>query len=127
MNKESQLEICPVYDTLDLFNRKWVIAIIMDLFLGYKHFYDFKNHNPSLSNQVLSKTLKFMEQNNLIEKTVFEDKRDSTEYYLTEKGRKLNKILIEMLNYSLEELESSKLDDETKNNLKEKYGQILLQ
>ena len=126
MHVKDRGNICPVYDTLNLFNRKWVVALIIDLFNGRTHFYDFKNNNPDLSNHVLSKTLKFMESQGLIYKKVIEHQRSSTEYYLTEKGKNLNKIIYAMVLYSLDELSFSKLNDENKRDIKEKYKRSLL-
>ena len=60
--------ICPVSDSLDFFNRKWVLYILMDMFRGKKYFTDFQHSNPELSNHILSQTLKYMEENDLIKK-----------------------------------------------------------
>lgn len=125
MNVKNRGDICPIYDTLNLFNRKWVIALTMDLFNGSTHFYDFKNNNPGLSNHVLSKTLQFMESQGLIYKKLIEDQRSSTEYYLTSKGKNLNKIMYAMMSYSLNELNFSSLNEEKKKEIKEQYKKSL--
>ena len=65
MNKD---DICPVSESLDFFNRKWVLCILMDMFRGKKHFTEFQEANPNLSNHVLSQTLKYMEDVKLIKK-----------------------------------------------------------
>ena len=91
MNTE---EICPVSDSLDFFGRKWVLCILMDMFRWKKHFSEFQESNPTLSNYVLSQTLKYMEDVELIKKeTINEKTRNKTEYILLEKGLKTNKIL----------------------------------
>ena len=59
---------CPFDATLELIGRKWVIAIIRDMFLGRKHFNEFKQNKTNLTNSVLSDTLKFMEKKGLLEK-----------------------------------------------------------
>lgn len=38
----NDLETCPIESTLKLFNRKWTIVLIRDLFQGKKHFLEFK-------------------------------------------------------------------------------------
>ena len=68
------LVTCPIENTLKLIKRKWTIVLIRDMFLGKKHFYEFKEKNSELSNTVLSDTLKSMEQDGLIEKTFFNQK-----------------------------------------------------
>ena len=98
----------------------------MDMFNGCKHFTDFQQSNPDLSNYVLSQTLKYMENIGLIEKEHVDLKtRNKTVYTLSKKGLKVNRILYELTLFSLEELESSKLDDDLKNKILEKYSNAL--
>lgn len=118
-------DICPVNETLDLFNRKWILCIILDLFDGKKHFSDFQEANPTLSNFTLSQTLKYMEEKDLVIKIKHENKRENTEYQLTEKSKKANKILYEMTTYALTELECSKYSDTKKEKILEEYKKIL--
>ena len=93
---------CPIENTVKLLNRKWTIVLIRDMYLGKKRFLEFKENNPDLSNTVLSDTLKSMEKNELIEKKVSDQ---STEYYLTKRGLRLNRVLYEMAVFGLDELE----------------------
>lgn len=119
-------DFCPVQESLDFFSRKWVLCILMDMFLGCKHFTDFQKSNPDLSNAVLSQTLKYMDDVGLIEKTNIELKtRNKTEYKLTSKGLKTNKILFELTLFSLEELDLSKLDESMKNKILKNYSNSL--
>ncbi|MBP3790735.1 MAG: helix-turn-helix transcriptional regulator [Methanobrevibacter sp.] len=119
-------DICPVSDSLDFFSRKWVLYILMDMFRGKKHFTDFQESNPELSNHVLSQTLKYMEEVGLITKeTVDEKTRNKTYYKLSDKGLKTNKILYELSVYSLNELECSKLNENVKKEILENYTDSL--
>lgn len=96
---------CPVENTLNLISRKWVVAIIRDMYIGKKHFCEFKEYKPSLTNAVLSDTLKFMEENGLVEKKMYNNShRSNTEYLLTDKSRKLNKVLYSMVEYGIDVL-----------------------
>lgn len=123
MNKD---DICPVSESLDFFNRKWVLCILMDMFRCKKHFTEFQEANPNLSNHVLSQTLKYMEDVKLIKKeTISEKTRNKTSYVLLEKGKNANKILLELSLYSLNELECSKLNEKTKNELLNEYETFL--
>ena len=89
-----------VGDTLDLFNRKWIFCILSNIFYGEKHFNEFKEANPDISNHVLSQTLKYMVKHGLINKT---QEGNKTSYSLTEKGFKANKIIYELVCYSLDD------------------------
>ncbi|MBQ6098923.1 MAG: helix-turn-helix transcriptional regulator [Methanobrevibacter sp.] len=113
---------CPIDDTLKLISKKWVIFIIRDLFLGKKQFSEFLEEK-TLSNRVLTDTLKFMEENDLIRKEIIENDI-KTEYYLTQKGYNLNKILYEMLNYGLREVNSGNLSEKQKNELLKEYESL---
>ena len=119
-------DICPVSDSLDFFSRKWVLCILMDMFRGKKHFTEFQESNPTLSNHVLSQTLKYMEENELIKKVNNDEKtRNKTSYVLREKGLKTNKILYELSVYSLNELNCSKLNENVKKEIFENYTNSL--
>ena len=89
------------------------------MFLGKKQFSEFLEEK-TLSNRVLTDTLKFMEDNDLITKNVFENDI-KTEYQLTEKGFKLNKILYDMLHYGLTEVNSGNLSEDQKEELLKEY------
>lgn len=119
-------DICPVSDSLDFFSRKWVLCILMDMFRCKKHFTEFQESNPTLSNHVLSQTLKYMEENELIKKVNNDEKtRNKTSYVLLEKGLKTNRILYELSVYSLNELDCSKLNDDVKEEILENYTNSL--
>ena len=89
-----------------------------------KHFNEFKEANPSISNHVLAQTLKYMEDNDLINKTVIDEVHNKTEYSLTEKGLKANKILYEITEYYFEELNYTGYDDGEVNELLGEYREI---
>ena len=87
-----------------------------------KHFYEFKKANPTISNHVLAENFKYMEENDLIEKTIIEENpRVKTEYSLTEKGRKTNKILYEITSYYFNELNYVGYDDSQKEEILKEY------
>ena len=114
--------VCPVDKTLNLINKKWSIQIIRDMFFGKKHFKEFKEDKPKLSNKVLSQCLKNLEETGLIEKKVLNTTPVTTEYYLTEYGKSLNKIVYELAMFTLKD-ENSYPEDvrmELEKNFKEK-------
>jgi len=122
-----QKDACPINCVNDLLRRKWVFGIMKDLFAGKKHFNEFKADKPNLSNVVLSDTLKYLENKELISKNIIEeDSKRNVEYCLTEKGKKMNKILYEMVIFGLYELEGDLRDDEFKEEIKKGYEEILL-
>ncbi|MGV8144664.1 MAG: winged helix-turn-helix transcriptional regulator [Methanothermobacter sp.] len=113
-----------VYSTIDdvfsYLRKKWNIQIIKGLFCDYKHFKDFLEQHPTLSSKVLAERLKELEQEGIIEKKMVSSTQ--TEYYLSEKGRRLNKIIFELFDFALDEVikdeSNSKLKEESKRNLR---------
>ena len=94
-----ELTHCPVELSLDIINRKWVLQIICDMFFGKSHFTEFKEGRPDLSNKSLSRSLKFMEDQGLIKKVV---ENSNIEYFLTDKGKSLNKIIYDLIEFTLD-------------------------
>lgn len=90
-----ELTHCPVELSLDLINRKWVLQIICDMFFGKTRFSEFQEGRPKLSNKALSRSLRFMEEQDLIKKV--ED-----EYFLTDKGKSLNKVIYDLVEFTLD-------------------------
>lgn len=102
---------CQFEEVINILKNKWVILIIRDLILGRKYFTEFKEDKPNLSNKVLSQRLKELEKKGIIRK----EEKETTEYFLTEKGNALRNILYEMSvfnlkyqNYSNQEIEEIK-------------------
>lgn len=106
-----------VYRTIDetfsYLGKKWNIKIIKGLFCDCKHFKDFLEMNPTLSSKVLSERLKELEQKGIIRKKVVNTAQ--TEYFLTEKGLKLNRIIFELFIFALEEVKepNNELNDKS--------------
>jgi DNA-binding HxlR family transcriptional regulator len=117
--------VCPVDRTLNLINKKWSVQIIRDLFFGKKHFKEFKEDKPKLSNKVLSNCLKELEENGLIEKRVLNTTPVTTEYHLTEYGRSMNRIIYELAMFTLNDENQNKYSSETRNALKTDFKQTL--
>ena len=114
MNNDEKAEKCPMELAMELISRKWVIQILRDMFFGKKRFNEFKDGKPNLSNKVLSNCLKEMEENGLISRNSNENNQN-IEYILTDKGKKLNKVIYELARFTLTtDLGNDFYDDETK-------------
>ena len=95
----NQFERNIVGSAIKSISNKWTFYILKDLFLGKKHFTEFQENRPNLDNKSLTRCLKTMKNNNLIEKKI---NGNMPEYYLTSKGRKLNKVFYELIIFSLD-------------------------
>lgn len=120
------MDFCPIELTLELISKKWNIQIIRDIFFGKTHFNEFKEGKPELTNKVLSRCLKQMEDNGLIAKSVNPNNPKNTEYKLTKKGHLLNNILFELAMYPLNVDENDELfDAETKGEIETAFKEKL--
>lgn len=90
---------CPVELSADILSRKWVLQIICDMFFGKTRFSEFQEEKPELTNKALSRSLKFMEEQGMIERV---DEDGNIEYFLTEKGKSLNKVIYYLVEYTLD-------------------------
>ena len=123
MNVNTQLNNFPIDNVILLIRKKWVVQIINDLFFGKTRFHEFKENKPKLSNRVLSNCLKEMEDNGLIKRIANKYDKKDVRYYLTEKGKSLNKIIYEMAIFSLD---SENYTDQAKTELKSVFKERLL-
>ena len=118
----NQFERNIVGNAIKSISNKWTFYVLKDLFLGKKHFTQFQENRPNLDNKSLTRCLKSMENNNLIEKTI---ENHETEYVLTSKGRKLNKVLYEFIIFALDTNEDDFYTDDEITFIKETYIDIL--
>ncbi len=123
VNVNTQLKNFPIDNAILLIRKKWVVQIINDLFFGKTRFHEFKENKPKLSNRVLSSCLKEMEDNGLIKRIVDKYDKKNVRYYLTEKGKALNKIIYEMAIFSVD---NENYTDKTKSELKSVFREKLL-
>lgn len=117
---------CLIDKAVVLFNKKWTIQLIRDMFFGKKQFKEFQEDKPDLSNKVLSQRLKELENNGLVEKKVLNTTPISSEYHLTEYGKKLNRVIYELAVFILDESDFVEYkDEEVKNQIKNNFKQAL--
>ena len=121
----NQFERNIVGSAIKSISNKWTFYILKDLFLGKKRFSQFQENRPNLDNKSLARCLrclKSMENNNLIEKKINDRE---TEYFLTSKGMKLNKVLYEFIIFALDTHDGDFYTNEEIMFIKETYIDIL--
>ncbi|NLR94067.1 winged helix-turn-helix transcriptional regulator [Flammeovirga agarivorans] len=94
---------CPISFALDFFGDKWTLLIIRDMIFDQKRFYkDFQNSGEKIATNILSDRLKKLEQNGVIRSEVYALKKTQKEYFLTEKGKSLLPVLLDMMVWSFD-------------------------
>lgn len=98
-NIKKELPACPVETTLTLIGDKWKVLILRDLLPGTKRFGELKKSIGNVSQKVLTAQLRTMEDNGLINRTVYAEVPPKVEYSLTELGRSLKPVLDALQNW----------------------------
>ncbi|QQS44318.1 helix-turn-helix transcriptional regulator [Candidatus Roizmanbacteria bacterium] len=83
---------CNVEKTIRIISGKWTTSILYQLMLGKKRFGELQKTMDGISSKTLTDRLRMLEGKKLISKKVYPEVPLHVEYYLTEKGEKLNKI-----------------------------------
>lgn len=88
---------CPVYDTLRMIGNKWVLLILAQLMGGTKRFGELKKAIPEISPKMLTQQLRKLEQEGLVERTVYAEVPPKVEYALTAKGLALEPVFEQII------------------------------
>ena len=91
--KPGKLPDCPVETTLTLISSKWKVLILRDLLTGGKRFGALRRSVGDVSQKVLTAQLREMEEDGLVNRTVYPEVPPRVEYTLTELGYSLKPIL----------------------------------
>ena len=93
MLTKEELPACPVATTVRLIGSKWKILIMRDLFMRTWRFNELKKDLEGISQKVLTESLRSMEEDGLIKRTVYPEVPPRVEYSLTELGESMQPIL----------------------------------
>jgi DNA-binding HxlR family transcriptional regulator len=80
---------CPIRDVLDQIGDKWSTLLLLTLADGAQRFGAIKRMVPDISQRMLTQTLRDLQRDGLISRTVFPTTPPSVEYCLTALGRSL--------------------------------------
>lgn len=95
-SKECVEFIRPVRDVLDIINGKWKLPILIALSFGTKRFKELERDVEGITPKMLSKELRDLEMNQLIERKVYDTMPVTVEYSLTEYGKSLDAVIAAM-------------------------------
>ncbi len=99
MITKQELPECPVATTVALIGSKWKLLIIRNLLQRPWRFNELKKDLEGISQKVLTDSLRSMEADGLITRTVFPEVPPRVEYALSELGQSLKPILDSMVDW----------------------------
>lgn len=102
LTKGTPGEPCPIAKTLDVIGTKWTFLIIRDLLIeGTMRFSDLLKSMEGISPKTLSLRLKELEEHGMLDRKVYPEVPPRVEYTLTDKGRQLEGVFIELKRFGL--------------------------
>lgn len=92
MTKE-EMPTCPVATTVQLIGSKWKLLILRNLFMRPWRFNELKKDLDGISQKVLTDSLRALESDGIVRRTVFAEVPPRVEYSLTPLGESMRPIL----------------------------------
>lgn len=84
---------CPVEVTLDLIDGKWKGVILFHLQEGLLRFGELRRKMPGITQRMLTKQLRALEEDGLITRTVYPEVPPRVEYALSQTGQRLRPVI----------------------------------
>lgn len=93
MKTKEELPDCPVATTVRLIGNKWKLLIIRDLLEGAQRFNELHRSLDGISQKVLTDSLRSMENDGIIIRTVYPEVPPRVEYALSPLGETMRPVL----------------------------------
>lgn len=102
MLTKEEMPVCPVATTVSLIGSKWKLLILRNLLAGPWRFNELKKNLEGISQKVLTDSLRSMEKDGLITRTVYAEVPPRVEYALSELGESMRPIIRAMEAWGIE-------------------------
>lgn len=93
MLTKEELPACPVATTVQLIGSKWKLLILRNLMMHPWRFNELKRDLEGISQKVLTDSLRSMEADGLVTRTVYPEVPPRVEYALSELGESMRPIM----------------------------------
>lgn len=93
MLKKEEMPVCPVATTVQLIGSKWKLLILRNLFQRPWRFNELQRDLAGVSQKVLTDSLRSMEADGIITRTVYPETPPHVEYALSELGETMRPII----------------------------------
>ena len=96
MKTKEELPECPVATTVQLIGSKWKLLILRNLLIRPWRFNELRKGLDGISQKVLTDSLRSMEEDGIITRTVYPEVPPRVEYALSELGESMRPIIKSM-------------------------------
>jgi DNA-binding HxlR family transcriptional regulator len=100
---------CPIRQVINIVGDKWTLPILYVLTQGTKRYSEIQREIPGISKKMLTQTLRQLESDNILKRTVYPVVPPKTEYNLTVFGNKLIQPLQVLADWAEEHQEELRL------------------
>ena len=101
MLTKEEMPACPVATTVALIGSKWKLLILRNLLARPWRFNEMKKNLEGISQKVLTDSLRSLEDDGIITRTVYPEVPPRVEYALSELGESMRPIINEMESWGL--------------------------
>lgn len=102
MKTKAELPDCPVATTVSLIGSKWKLLILRNLLQRPWRFNELKKSLDGISQKVLTDSLRSMEDDGIITRTVYPEVPPRVEYALSDLGESMRPIIKSMEDFGLD-------------------------
>lgn len=106
--QDAMFPACPVRNILARLCDKWALLVIYILCMSDREsmrFMELKQHMPDISQRMLAMTLRTLEEDGYVTRTVFTEIPPRVEYALTERAKSLQPILGSLLQWAADNMD----------------------
>ena len=96
------MDDCPVRDVLDSVGGKWTTLMILGLADGPRRFSELRRFIPDISQRMLTQTLRDLQRDGYVTRTVYPTQPPSVEYALTPLGHSFLALVRSLVQWSAE-------------------------
>ncbi len=101
MKTKDELPDCPVATTVQLIGSKWKLLILQNLLIRPWRFNELKKSLDGISQKVLTESLRSMESDGIITRTVYPEVPPHVEYALSDIGESMRPIISAMEEFGI--------------------------
>ena len=102
MLKKEELPVCPVAITVQMVGSKWRLLILRNLLARPWRFNELRKNLEGISQKVLTDSLRSMEDDGIITRTVYPEVPPRVEYSLSELGESMRPIIKAMEQWGMD-------------------------
>ena len=101
MKTKEELPECPVATTVQLIGSKWKLLILRNLLVRPWRFNELRKGLDGISQKVLTDSLRSMEEDGIITRTVYPEVPPRVEYALSELGESMRPVIKSMEDFGI--------------------------